>query len=334
MELQLGGLHHVTAVTGDAPRNVEFYTRMLGMRLVKKSVNQDDVSAYHLFYGDDIGHAGTELTFFDWPDAGVNRPGAGTIAAIALRAPDRASLDRWAQRFDEIGVSHGAIEERAGRATLPFTDPEGQRLELVAPAAGEEVSPGGVPWTGSPVPAEDQIRGLHAVRLTLARSGPTVEVLTEAMGFRPAGEYVLPASDGEPERTVYVFQTGPGGLGTEVHLEERSDLRRGRVGIGGVHHVAFRTPNDEEHRAWRERLVREGLGATPVIDRFYFHSVYFREPGGVLFEIATDGPGFATDEDAEHLGERLALPPFLEPYRAEIEAGLRPLPTTAQPATA
>src|SRR5690349_1967417 len=164
-KLQLTGLHHVTAVTGHAAENVTFYTQVLGMRLVKKSVNQDDVAAYHLFYGDDVGHAGTELTFFDWPDAGANRAGTGTIAAIALRAPDRASLDRWARRFDEQGVPHGAIEERAGRATLPFADPEGQRLELVAPAAGEEATPGGVPWAASPIPAEDQIRGLHAVRL-------------------------------------------------------------------------------------------------------------------------------------------------------------------------
>lgn len=327
MEMRLGGLHHITAVTGNAAGNVSFYTRVLGMRLVKKTVNQDDVTAYHLFYGDEIGHAGTELTFFDWPDAGVNRDGTGMIAAIALRAPDRASLTRWVSRFDELGVAHGEIEERAGRATLPFTDPEGQRLELVAPADGEEGTPGGTPWAGSPVPPEDQIRGLHAVRLVVSRLAPTTRILTETMGFRPAGQYALAASDGEPERTVHVFQTGVGGPGTEVHLEERPELSRGRVGIGGVHHVAFRTPNDDEQRTWRERLVLSGVRATQVIDRFYFHSVYFREPGGVLFEIATDGPGFATDEDPAHLGEQLALPPFLEPHRARIEAGLRPLPT-------
>jgi glyoxalase family protein len=328
MDLQLGGLHHVTAVTGDAAGNVAFYTRVLGMRLVKKTVNQDDVSAYHLFYGDVIGHAGTELTFFDWPNAGPNRAGTGTIAAIALRAPDRESLARWARRFDEQGVAHGAIAERAGRATLVFADPEGQRLELVAPAAGEETTPGGTLWAISPIPAEEQIRGLHAVRLCVARAEPTTRVLTEAMGFRAAGQYELPAENGGPARIVRAFQTGPGGLGTEVQLEVRPDLPRGRVGIGGVHHVAFRTPNDEQQRAWRERVVDSGIAATPVIDRFYFHSVYFREPGGVLFEIATDGPGFATDEDPAHLGERLALPPFLEPHRAEIEAGLRPLVTT------
>lgn len=327
--LQLSGLHHVTAITGDGARNVAFYTRVLGMRLVKKTVNQDDVKAYHLFYGDEVGHAGTELTFFDWPDAAPNRTGTGTIAAIALRAPNRASLDWWARRFDELGVAREDTAERAGRATLPFADPEGQRLELVAPAEGEQATPGGVPWAGSPIPAEYQIRGLHAVRLTIARLEPTARVLTETMGFRAAGEYSLPAEADGSERLVRVFQTGPGGLGTEVHLEERADLRRGYAGIGGVHHVAFRTPDETEQRTWRERVVAAGLRATPVIDRFYFHSVYFREPGGVLFEIATDGPGFATDEDPAHLGERLALPPFLEPQRAEIEAGLRPLATTA-----
>jgi glyoxalase family protein len=329
MARQLSGLHHITAVTGDAPRNVAFYTQVLGMRLVKKTVNQDDVSAYHLFYGDSLGHAGTELTFFDWPDAGANRAGAGTIAAIALRAPSTASLTRWAERLDANGIAHNPIAERAGRATLTFADPEGQRIELVAPAPGEESTPGGEPWANSPIPAEDQIRGLHAVRLTVARLTPTARALTEAMGFRAAGDYAL-ADESGATHTVHVFQTGAGGLGTEVQVVERPDLTRGRVGIGGVHHVAFRTPDDGEQLDWRQHIVDSGLAPTPVIDRFYFHSVYFREPGGVLFEIATDGPGFATDEDPAHLGESLALPPFLEPYRAEIEANLRPIaPITA-----
>ena len=327
---QLGGLHHITAVTGDAAGNVAFYTQTLGMRLVKKTVNQDDVTAYHLFYGDEIGHAGTELTFFDWPDAGPARPGAGTIAAILFRAPSRESLDWWARRFDERGVTHEAIQQRAGRAVLPFSDPEGQRLELVAPADGEEQPvAGGSPWAASPIPAEYQIRGLHGVRLNSARHDATERTLTRVMGFRETGEYTLPTEDGG-ERRVRVFQVGAGGPGTEVQLEERGDQRLGRVGIGGVHHVAFRTPTNETHADWRERLADAGLQVTPVIDRFYFHSIYFREPGGVLFEVATDGPGFATDEDEKHLGESLALPPFLEPYRRQIEAGLRPLPTMTQ----
>jgi glyoxalase family protein len=316
--MELGGLHHVTAVTGQAARNVDFYTRVLGLRLIKKTVNQDDVSAYHLFYGDAIGHPGTELTFFDWPDAGPNVPGTGTIAAIGLTVPDRPALDWWARRLAEAGVAVGGVAEANGRPTLPFADPEGQRLALVAAAGAADFSP----WSRGPVPPERQIRGLHHVALVVQSLAPTEWGLVEVLGFRRAGDY--PAAE-NPARRVAVFETGPGGAGTEVHVEERPEVRAGWVGIGGVHHVAFRTPGDEEHHRWRERVAAAGLGVTPVIDRFYFRSLYFREPGHVLFEIATDGPGFATDEDPARLGERLALPPFLEPRRAEIEAGLRPL---------
>ncbi len=319
--MQLGGVHHVTAVTADASHNVEFYTQVLGMRLVKKTVNQDDVTAYHLFYGDEIGHAGTELTFFDWAAIGRQVPTAGTVSATALRVPSREALAWWARRFDELGVAHGEIVERAGRAVLAFTDPEGQRLELVDDTMpdGKGVAPG-TPWRKSPVPAEVGIRGLEGVSLSLRSLEPTERVLTEVMGFRRVGEHE------ENGHRAVTFEVGPGGPGAEVRLVERPDLVRGRmVGAGGVHHVAFRTPNEEEHAQWRERLARAGLVVTPVIDRYYFHSIYFREPGGVLFEIATDGPGFATDEDAEHLGERLALPPFLEPHRSAIEANLRPI---------
>ena len=323
--MQLGGLHHVTAVTGNAPANVAFYTQTLGLRLVKKTVNQDDVSAYHLFYGDAEGHAGTELTFFDWPQAGKNRPGTGAIEAIGMRAPSAEALAWWLRRFEELDVQHEAIQIRAGRATVPFIDPEGQRLELIAPAEGEPGARAGEPWSGSPVPAEYQLRGLHSVRLLTARLEPTARVLTEVMGFREVEPFELPGTEFGTARAIRRFQVAEGGAGTEVQLEVDPTARRGLVGIGGVHHVAFRTPNDEEHLAWRARLLAGGLAATQQIDRFYFRSIYFREPGGVLFEIATDGPGFTSDEDAAHLGERLSLPPFLEPYRSEIEAGLIPL---------
>jgi glyoxalase family protein len=296
---------------------------VLGMRLVKKTVNQDDVSAYHLFYGDVVGHAGTEVTFFDWPNAGPNRAGTRSIAAIGLRVPDRAVLDWWLRRFTERGVAHGDIAEQGGCWTLPFRDPEGQQLELVAEPAGQVggMQPG-EPWEGSPVPAEMQIRGLHHVTLIVEEFGPTVWVLTKVLGFRQARDYPAPAN---PARPVVVFETGPGGAGTEVHVVEQPELPTGRVGIGGVHHVAFRTPNDAEHVQWRDHIAGARIGITDVIDRYYFKSLYFREPGGILFEIATDGPGFAVDEDPAHLGERLVLPPFLEPHRAKIEAGLRPL---------
>jgi glyoxalase family protein len=313
--MELTGLHHVTAVTGDAPGNLAFYTQTLGLRLVKKTVNQDDVSAYHLFYGDAMGHAGTELTFFDWPRIGGTVHGTGDIASTALRAPGPDALDWWAQRLADAGVRHHGIFDRGGRLTLEFTDPEGQHLSLV----DDGDAPGGVPWPQSPVPTEYGLKGLDGVGLTVRRLAPTAAVLTDVLGMRVQQQY---ERDG---LQVTVFTMGQGGPGTELHIAERPDLPRTHVGAGGVHHVAFRTPNDEEQAQWWERIRGAGLATSELIDRFYFHSLYFREPNGILFEIATDGPGFATDEDPAHLGEHLALPPFLEPRRRQIEAGLRPL---------
>ena len=317
--MELGGLHHMTAVTTNAGENVAFYTDVLGLRLVKKTVNQDDVSAYHLFYGDDVGTPGTEITFFDWPKLRVapNHPGAGEVSTTELRVPDRAALEWWASRFQYLGVESGGVEEGEDRANLDFTDPEGQRLRLSADE-GEGVR-GGVPWEKSPVPREVGIRGLGAVDLTVRELDPTAWVLTEVLGFRKVGE----RTNGEGQRVT--FEVGDGGPGARVRVVEKPDAPWTYLGRGGVHHIAFRTPDDEEHAAWRERIRHAGLDVTPQIDRYYFRSIYFREPGGVLFEIATDGPGFATDEDAAHLGERLSLPPFLEERREEIEAGLDPI---------
>src|SRR5215210_1937851 len=318
--MELGGVHHVTAVTTDAAENVEFYTGVLGLRLVKKTVNQDDVSAYHLFYGDELGRPGTEVTFFDWPHLRIapNHAGTGEISTTELRVSGRDALDWWAGRFEEYGVRHGGVEKRDGRSSIAFLDPEGQRLRLADEGEDPSVA-GGVPWEESSVPGEFGIRGLGAVDLTLRDLRPTAWVLAEVLGFRLAGEYE------ESGERVALFEVGPGGPGAEVRVIESADAPQSHLGKGGVHHVAFRTPDGEEQRLWRERLREAGLGVTPQIDRYYFRSIYFREPGGILFEIATDGPGFATDEDAAHLGERLALPPFLEPHRAAIEAGLRPL---------
>jgi glyoxalase family protein len=316
--MQLEGLHHVTAITGDASLNVAFYTQVLGLHLVKKTVNQDDVSAYHLFYGDENGGPGTEMTFFDWPTAGPRRGGAGTISTIALGVNGRATLEWWARRLERFNVPHEGVRMRgeAGSAALAFNDPEGQSLELVD-AGGRMQSHH---WKGSPVPAEMTIHGLYAVRLTTRALDPSEGLLTRTLGFRPRGTY-----QSAQNSTVHIFEVGKGGPGSEVHLNLRPGAPAGRPGIGGVHHVAFRTPNMEEQARWREQVERKVSQVTPIIDRFYFHSVYFREPGGVLFEIATDGPGFATDEDPAHLGERLALPPFLEPQRQEIEENLRPI---------
>ncbi len=319
--MELGGLHHVTAVTTEASENVAFYTEVLGLRLVKKTVNQDDVSAYHLFYGDELGRPGTEVTFFDWPHLRIapNHAGAGEISATELRVPGRHTLQFWTERLAAFGVVHPDIEERSGRPFITFTDPEGQRLRLVDDTRAGV--PGGIPWDGSPVPRETSIRGLGAVELTVRDLEPTAWVLTEVLGFREAGEY---AQNGN---RVVVFEVGPGGPGAEVRVVVEPGAPLAHLGRGGVHHVAFRTPDDEEHAAWREKIRAAGLGVTPQIDRYYFRSIYFREPGGVLFEIATDGPGFAMDEEAARLGERLSLPPFLEPHREEIEAGLKPIST-------
>ena len=263
------------------------------------------------------------MTFFDWAAIPRNRPGVGEVAALGLRVNDRETLEWWALRFDERGVSHGAIGERNGRAFLPFTDPEGQRLELVEDGVAATI-PAGTIWEGSPIPAERQIRGLSIVTLVVRELAGTEAVLVQVLGFRELTREAV-AEGGED----IVYEVGPGGAGAQVRVSVRPALPHARQGAGGVHHVAFRTPSDEEHALWQRRIAATGLGVTPVIDRFYFKALYFREPGGILFEISTDGPGFATDEDVAHMGEGLALPPFLEPRRAAIEAGLQPLPTSA-----
>ncbi len=317
--MQLEGIHHVTAVTGNASLNVAFYTQVMGMRLVKKTVNQDDVSAYHLFYGDEIGHPGTELTFFDWPDIEAHRPGAGTISRIMLGVPGEEALHYWLERLERFQVRHAGLQRQGeqGPLMLAFQDPEGQRLALVDDGGRLQ----GVPWRKSSVPAAVAVRGFYAVQLTQRALAPSEGFMTETLGFRLRGSYQT--AEGA---SVSVFEVGPGGPGAEVHIEVQptAPVRR-FVGVGGVHHVAFRVPTDEEHRVWRERVAAVNRTVTPIIDRFYFHSIYFREPGGVLFELATDLPGFAVDEDPEALGERLSLPPFLEGYRAQIEAQLKPI---------
>ncbi|WP_213655867.1 ring-cleaving dioxygenase [Paenibacillus vini] len=321
--MEFKGIHHVSAITKTASENFQFYTKVLGLRLIKKTVNQDDISVYHLFYGDEVGNPGTELTFFEIPNAGRNVDGNNSISALSLRVPNDQALDYWIRRLDEFGVEHEEVKQRAGRATLAFKDFEGQRLVLVSDENNTGV-PGGKPWDRSPVPAEFAILGLGPVQLTVAQPDLTISVLTELMGFRRKGQYPS-FVEGQPD--IIVFETGEGGTGAEVHLEERTDLAPERLGRGGVHHVAFRVEDEEELRAWITQIRGARFPNSGFVDRFYFRSLYFREPNGILFEVATDGPGFATDEDLAHLGESLALPPFLEPKRAQIEAHLKPLDT-------
>jgi glyoxalase family protein len=318
-DMRLNGLHHVTAITANAKGNLAFYTQTLGLRLVKKTVNQDDVTAYHLFYADANGSAGTEVTFFDWAHIGAHTPGAGDISSIALRVPGNGSLEWWQQHLDEAGIKSAEIDDSAGRRGFSFTDFEGQRLQLVEDGGVAGDGNGGAPWDRSTVPTAHFIRGLDAVTLTVRRLAPTEKVLLEVLGMRWEREYNL---DG---RKTIVYAMAEGGAGNEVHVVERPELNRTMQGAGGVHHVAFRVPNVAEQSEWMQQIRGAGLPTSDLIDRFYFNSLYFREPNGILFEIATDGPGFATDESAEHMGEGLALPPFLEPRRAQIEAGLRPL---------
>ena len=313
--MELTGLHHVTAVTADARANHRFYTDTLGMRLVKKTVNQDDVSAYHLFYADGEANPGTDLTFFDWP---VGRERRGSHAAIrtGLRVRDEAALEYWAGRLSDAGIRHGGIETRDARAMIGFEDGEGQRLALVVDGGKGP----GVPWARSPVPAEHQIRGLGPMVLSVPELRSTAVILTEVMGMREVRAYAS-----ETGRAIHVFEMGEGGPAAEVHVQVEPGTGPAVQGAGAVHHVAFRVSSFAEYDEWAARLKELRIPNSGKVDRFYFRSLYFREPNGILFELATDGPGFAADEPKESLGERLALPPFLEGRRAAIEAGLKPL---------
>ena len=325
--MQLHGFHHLTAITGDVAGNRKFFTETLGMRLVKKTVNQDDVSAYHLFYADGRGSPGTDVTFFDWPMPREQR-GTHSIARTGLRVPG-SSLDYWLRRFGELGVTNGGIVERDGRRVIDLQDGEGQRLALVADETAGAGAGAGNAWAKSPVPAEHQVRGLGPITISVPRRDPTEAVLTGLMGMRRTREYQWAASDGSdasPAR-VFVYESGDGTLGpaAELHVAVEPHLTPARQGAGGVHHVAFRVPTYEEYHQWAQRLKEAGVPQSGPVDRYYFRSLYFREPNGILFELATDGPGFASDEPMETMGERLSLPPFLEPRRKEIEAGLKPV---------
>ena len=314
--MDLSGIHHLTAVSGRIRENHQFYTGTIGMRLVKRSVNQDDVSAYHLFYADAHGTPGTDLTFFDWP-VPPERRGTRSITRTSLRVAGPDTLEWWARRFREGKVRAGELTERDGRLTLDFEDPEGQRLSLVDDGGVGESHP----WDGSPVPAEHQVRGLGPIILSVPELEATDTVLRKAVNMRPVRDYPHPEN---ARHTVHVYEMGRGGPAAELHVGVQPDLPVARPGAGGVHHVAFRTP-DEDYDAWAARLNELRIPNSGKVDRFWFRSLYFREPSGILFEIASDGPGFAVDEDPATLGEKVVLPPFLEPQRAQIVANLKPI---------
>lgn len=315
--MELLGIHHLTAISADISANHAFYTKMLGMRLVKKSVNQDDVSAYHLFYADGLASPGSDLTFFDWPIPRERR-GTHSIARTGLRVGSLDSLHWWDEHLTRNKVNHSTIATRDNRNVLDLEDPEGQRLTLVVDDPGSV----GNPWAKSPVPAEHQIRGLGPITISVPDLAPTDAMLTQVMNMRPARTYPHPD---DLNTKIHVYEMAKGGPAAELHVAVQPGMPVAQQGAGGVHHVAFRVPNEAEYHAWTQRLKDLRVPSSGEVDRFYFRSLYFREPNGILFELATDGPGFATDEPMETLGEKLALPPFLESRRKEIEANLKPI---------
>jgi glyoxalase family protein len=302
----IGGIHHVTAIAGDAQENLDFYTGVLGLRLVKRSVNQDATDTYHLFYADADGHPGADLTFFPWPELPSGRRGIGLTNEVSL-AVQHDTLGWWTERLSRAGIQTPAPEVRFGERTLPFADPHGLHLALVETADPREFTA----WRRSTVPEAFQVRGIHGVRVherDLISSGGFLE---EGMGFSRLGE----------ESGWHRFGPGGGGSGRFLDVRETTEPR-GEWGVGAVHHVAWRVADDASQQRARTDVIAAGARPTPPIDRFWFRSVYFKEPGGVLFELATDGPGFAVDESPDALGEYLVLPPWLEGQRAAIEAAL------------
>ncbi|MBI2842985.1 MAG: ring-cleaving dioxygenase [Armatimonadetes bacterium] len=313
MDKKILGLHHVTAIAGDPQKNVGFYTGLLGLRLVKQTVNFDDPDTYHLYYGDESGRPGTILTFFPWPEAETGRRGTGQATTVSFVVPPE-SLGYWVDKFEGNGVVYEPPVTRFGEEeVIVLLDPDGLRVELVGRTEAESIAP----WERGPAPAAHAIRGLYGVSLSEEGYEGTASLLIKTLGFRLV----------EAENNRFRYEIGAGGPGATIDLICMPNGAPGLVSVGTVHHVAWRTPDDDQHKAWREEIVRAGLNVTPIIDRRYFRSIYFREPGGVLFEIATDPPGFTVDETLEELGAHLMLPPWLEHKRSVVEQILPALRT-------
>ncbi|HEY8797979.1 MAG TPA: ring-cleaving dioxygenase [Candidatus Dormibacteraeota bacterium] len=312
---KIPGIHHVTCITGDVQKCTDFYVGVLGLRFIKKSINQDMPDTYHIYFGDYVGSAGTAMTFFGWPTWPKRRAGSGQITTVSFSVPP-GSLDFWKGRLRKLGVEMGATS-RFGTDAVVVHDPDGIELELVAQSTDQPWAE----WPDAPVGADHAIRGFHSVTMTIAETSATVDLLTKTMGFRKAGQ--------EGHRTR--FQTAKGGPHSIVDVVESPEGPVGEESVGTVHHVAWRAPDTADQLAWREALVKAGRNVTPVIDRYYFKSIYSREPGGVLFEIATDGPGFTVDETVESLGSSLSLPPWFQVRRDRLDETLPPIvvPTTA-----
>ncbi|MFC4735784.1 ring-cleaving dioxygenase [Bacillus daqingensis] len=311
------GIHHVSSLTANAADNYAFYTNVLGMRLVKKTVNQDDPSMYHLFYADRYGSPGTDFTFFEIPMAGRTHRGSQSISSTGLRVQSDEAISFWKKRLDALQITVGDPEKRAGRLTLAFEDHEGQRIRLFSDRNGAE-TPAGTPWEHPDIPEEMAIIGLGPSELTVRSLSKTENVLLNVLSFTKISEEEV------KEGTLIIYSTASGGNGAEVHVIQSSEAKE-RPGRGSVHHVALRVKDEEELRTWKHTVDEAGYANSGIVERYYFTSLYFRDGNGILFELATDGPGFHMDEPIEQLGEKLALPPFLEQRRDEIEQKLKPI---------
>ncbi|WP_142826694.1 ring-cleaving dioxygenase [Planococcus soli] len=313
---ELKGMHHVTAITSSAEKNYEFFTYVLGMRLVKKTVNQDDIQTYHLFFADDKGSAGTDMTFFDFPNIPKGTHGTNEIYKTAFRVPTDDALSYWIKRFDKYEVKHKGIQDVFGKKTLSFVDFDDQQYMLVSDENNEGVA-SGTPWQNGPVPLEFAITGLGPIHIRIAEFESFKEVLEKAMLMRQVAK----------EGSFYLFEVGEGGNGAQVIVEHNKLLPSGRQGFGTVHHAAFRVADTSVLQEWIDRMQNLGFNTSGYVDRFFFESLYVRVAQGILFEWATDGPGFMGDEPYETVGEKLSLPPFLEPKRDQIEKLVRPIDT-------
>ncbi|WP_290774779.1 ring-cleaving dioxygenase [Exiguobacterium sp. UBA6282] len=313
---ELKGIHHVTAITSSAEKNYDFFTNVLGMRLVKKTVNQDDIQTYHLFFADDKGSAGTDMTFFDFPGIQKGSHGTSEIFKTAFRVPTDAALEYWIKRFDKYDVKHRGIKEQFGKKTLSFVDFDEQQYMLISDEHNQGVA-SGTPWQNGPVPLEFAITGLGPIHIRIAEFNNLKAVLEQAMLMREVDQ----------AGSLHLFEMGEGGNGAQVIVEHNVVLPSGRQGFGTVHHVAFRVEDTAALQEWIERMQQLRFNTSGYVDRFFFESLYARVARGVLFEWATDGPGFMGDEPYETVGEKLSLPPFLEPQRAQIEQMVRPIDT-------